>query len=195
MRASVADSERPRPQIIENYHDFTPPKWLKGVIQDALDSVPANYLAGLKIIVLANKSALTRDQRRKRVWQQGRKHRLAEARGCYYPSTRSRPASIWIYADNILRPLPHWFVRLPICAVMVVADVLFHEVGHHIHNVHQPVYQGKENVADYWAKKLSRAFGRRRYWYAMPLLYPVGTGVNLVRKIKKKLFPKLQRSR
>jgi len=78
---------------------------------------------------------------------------------------------------------------------MVVADVLFHEVGHHIHNVHQPVYQGKENVADYWAKKLSRAFGRRRYWYAMPLLYPVGTGVNLVRKIKKKLFPKLQRSR
>jgi hypothetical protein len=193
MRTSVADSERPRPQIIENYHDFTPPAWLKGVIEDALNSVPENYLAGLKTVVLTNESALTRDQRRQKVWHRNKAHRLSDARGVYWPSTNIRPASVWLFVDNIMRPLGAWYFRIPISGAIEFGEILFHEIGHHIHAVHRPVYEGKENVAENWSRKLLRRFCRRRYRYAMPLLYPLAAVLNLVLKVAKRVFPSVKR--
>lgn len=183
--------ERARPQIVENYHDFVPPAWLKRVIEDALNSVPQKYLAGLKTVVLANKTALTRDQRRQKIWSRKKKYQLAEARGAYYAATRSRPASVWLFADNILRSMPAWYFRMPIFGVAEFAEVLFHEIGHHIHAVHKPVYDGKENVAEDWSGKLWGRFARRRYWYAMPVLYPIATAINIAKRIKKKVSRKV----
>ncbi|MGB7022770.1 MAG: hypothetical protein WBD73_03150 [Candidatus Acidiferrales bacterium] len=183
--------ERARPQIVETYRDFAPPPWLKTIIEKALDSVPANYLAGLKTVVLTNKSALSRDQRRQKIWQRSKTHRLAEARGAYYRATRSRPASVWLYVDNIMRPFGPWYFRVPIAGVTEFAEVLFHEIGHHIHTVHKPVYDGKENVAEDWSKKLLRRFCRRRYWYAVPVLYPLATTINIARRIQKKVSRKI----
>ena len=180
-----AKPERPRPQIVENYRDFAPPPWLKTIIERALDSVPANYLAGLKTVVLTNQSALTRDQRRQKIWQRSKTHRLADARGAYYRATRSRPASVWLYIDNIMRPLGPCYFRVPIVGVIEFTEVLFHEIGHHIHTVHKPVYDGKENIAEDWSKKLLGRFVRRRYWYAMPVVYPIATAFNLAKKIKR----------
>jgi hypothetical protein len=34
------------------------------------------------------------------------------------------------------------------------SDVLYHEIGHHIHAEHKPVHEEKENVADDWSHKL-----------------------------------------
>ena len=68
---------------------------------------------------------------------------------------------------------------------------MFHEIGHHIHAVHKPVYDGKENVAEDWSKKLLRRFCRRHYWYAVPVLYPLATAINIGRKIKKKVSRKI----
>jgi hypothetical protein len=187
----ATEAKRPRPQIVENYHDFVPPAGLKRFIDEAMTTVPVNYLVGLKTIVLTNSSALTRDQRRQKIWQRGKTHRLAEARGAYYRATRSRPASVWLYVDNIMRPLGPWFFRVPIVGGIEFAEVLFHEIGHHIHAVHKPVYDGKENVAEDWSKKLLRRFCRRHYWYAVPVLYPLATAINIARKIKKKVSRKI----
>ena len=181
----TSKAQHTRPQIVENYRDFVPPAWLKKIIEKALDSVPPNYLAGLKTVVLTNKSALTRDQRRQKIWQRSKTHRLAEARGAYYSATRSRSASVWLYVDNIMRPLGPWYFRVPIVGVIEFAEVLFHEIGHHIHAVHKPVYDGKENVAEDWSEKLLGRFVRRRYWYVMPVAYPIATAFNLATKIKR----------
>jgi len=178
----TSKAKHTQPQIVENYRNFAPPPWLKTIIEKALDSVPPNYLAGLKTVVLTNKSALTRDQRRQKIWQRSKTHRLAEARGAYYSATRSRPASVWLYVDNIMGP---WYFRVPIVGVIEFAEVLFHEIGHHIHTVHKPVYDGKENIAEDWSKKLLGRFVRRRYWYAMPVVYPIATAFNLAKKIKR----------
>lgn len=159
----------PTPDIIENYRNFQPPAQFRRLLEELLGSVPAKYLKGLKSIVLCNSAALTRDQRRQKIWGRRRKYRLAEARGAYYRATNSRPATVWLFVDNILKPWPSWIFRIPIFCYADLGEVLFHEIGHHIHAAHIPVYDGKENVAEDWSRKLRGQFLRKRYWYLVPL--------------------------
>lgn len=48
-------------------------------------------------------------------------------------------------------------------------DVLYHEIGHHIHAEHRPVHEQRENVAEDWSSKLMRNFYRKHYWYIFPV--------------------------
>jgi hypothetical protein len=162
-----------RPKIIENYRDFEPPPEVKEIISILLDCVSANYLRGLQAIILANQAALTRNQRRQKIWSRNRKIRLAEARGAYYRATGSSPAIVWLYVDNILKASPPWTLKIPLVRYAEFGEVLYHEIGHHIHAAHEPVHEGKENVAENWSKRLRRQFFRRRYWYLVPFRYPM----------------------
>src|SRR5580765_8671393 len=78
---AARDRQSMRPEIVENYKDFEAPANFRKLLDDLLEAVPAKYLVGLKTIVLANQSALTRDQRRQKIWSRNRKVRLKEARG------------------------------------------------------------------------------------------------------------------
>jgi hypothetical protein len=97
-----------KPEIVENYKDFEPPERFRTLVDQLLLAVPPHYLAGLKTIVLTNQSALTRDQRRQKIWGRRRMYRLAEVRGAYYEATRSRPASVLLLVDNVVKGLPPW---------------------------------------------------------------------------------------
>jgi hypothetical protein len=184
---TAQDEGRVRPEVVENYRDFEPRANFRKLLEDLLDAVPPKYLVGLKTIVLANQSALTRNQRRQKIWSRNRKIRLAEARGSYYRATESSPATVWLYVDNILRSEDPWFGRLPILCYYALATVLYHEIGHHIHAVHKPIFEGKEEVAEDWSKKLFGRFCRLRYWYLRPLVYPIWLLIELVRRIKRKI--------
>jgi hypothetical protein len=179
------DVAKSRPEIVESYRDYQPPVEIRKLVEDLLESVPSGYLAGLRTIVLTNQSALTRDQRRQKIWGRNRKYRLAEARGAYYEATRSRTASVWLLVDNILKWEPRWVLRAPLLRYEALSTVLYHEIGHHIHAVHRPIYEGKENVAEDWSRNLSRRFYRRRYWYLMPLAYPASLILRIAKRIKK----------
>ncbi len=168
----VGEGTNSAPEIVENYRDYTPSVDVKKIVSELLTSVPTGYLVGLKRIVLTNRLSLNRDQRRKKTWQQGRKHQFATSLGAYYRATRSQPACVWLFVDNILEPLPSWLPRMPMVCYSIIGDVLYHEIGHHIHRVHKPVYEGRENVAEDWSRKLGRAFFRKRYWYLVPV-FPV----------------------
>jgi hypothetical protein len=174
-----------RPEIVESYRDYQHPVEIRQIVEDLLESVPSKYLAGLTTIVLTNRSALTRDQRRQKIWARNSKYPLAEARGAYYEATRSRPASVWLLVDNILKQEPPWALRAPLLRYNALSSVLYHEIGHHIHAVHRPIYEGKENVAEDWSRKLSRLFYRRRYWYLIPVAYPALLIFKLAKRIKK----------
>src|SRR5882724_13267166 len=180
---AARDQQSIRPEILENYKDFEPPSNFRKLLDDLLEAVPAKYLVGLKTIVLANQSALTRDQRRQKIWSRNRKVQLKEVRGCYYRATRSSPATVWLYVDNILRSEVPWFRRMPILRYEALGTVLYHEIGHHIHAVHKPVYEGREDVADEWSKKLFGRFVRLRYGYLRPILYPVRLLLRLGKQI------------
>jgi hypothetical protein len=161
------------------------------MVDDLLDAVPPKYLVGLKKIVLTNQSALTRDKRRQKVWSRKKMYRLAESLGSYSRAWKSSPAMVWLYVDNIVKALPSWALRVPFLRYVTVGDVLYHEIGHHTHAVHRPVYDGKENVAEDWSRRLSRRFLRKRYWYLMPVLYPVALLLRFGKRIRKSLRPKV----
>jgi hypothetical protein len=179
------------PQIIENYRDFAPPRQVRPLIEDLLSTVPPHYLVGLKTVLLTNRNALTRDQRRQKVSGRKGKYSLAEARGAYYRPTRSSPAYVLLLIDNILSPWPSWILRVPYFRYMTLAEVLYHEIGHHIHALHQPVHDGKENVAEDWQRKLNRVFHRKRFWYLRPLIYPAGKIVRFI--LKSATYKKLEK--
>jgi len=174
-----------RPEIVEDYRDYHPPVGIKQLLDDLLEAVPSKYLKGLTTIVLTNKSGLTRDQRRQKIWGRNRKYPLAEARGAYYEATRYRTASVWPLLDNILQHEPPWVLRAPLLRYNALSSVMYHEIGHHIHAVHRPIFEGKENVAEDWSRNLSRLFYRRRYWYLMPVAYPVSLILGMAKRIKK----------
>jgi len=173
---------RTLPQIVENYRDYEPPRQLRGLIEDLLADVPAKYLVGLKTILLTNRKALSRDQRRQRVPVRKGVFPLAQALGAYYKATRSRPAYVLILVDNTLSSWPTWVLRAPLFRYWALSNVLYHEIGHHIHQAIEPVYDGKENVADKWMGKLGSRFTRRHYWYLRPITYPAGKILKLMTK-------------
>ena len=126
---------------------------------------------GLKTIILTNKAGMTRDKRRQKVWSRNRKILFADALGSYSAATRSSPASVSLYVDNIVDSDPDWFRRLPVFGHGTLAHVLYHEIGHHIHRTIRPVYKGKEDVANDWSGKLWGNFCRKHYWYIFPFLW------------------------
>ena len=50
-----------------------------------------------------------------------------------------------------------------------VGEVIFHEVGHHIHTTKVAEHKDRERVARRWGGRLCGRYYIRRYWYLMPL--------------------------
>jgi hypothetical protein len=90
--------------------------------------------------------------------------RFDEAAGLYHPAFNGKPAWIEIFVDNTLRGWESgWWLRIPLIREGKLADVLFHEIGHHIHFTCRPEYREKEDVADVWLVRLRRNYTRKRF--------------------------------
>src|ERR1700687_2258312 len=157
------------PAIVESYRDFEPPSNFRRLIETLLLYVPPKHLIGLQTIVLTNRSGLTRAKRRQKVWSRNRKILLADASGFYSRATKSSPATVWLYVDNLARNAG-WMLRVPFLCYLMTSDVLYQEVGPHIHTVKKPIHEEREDVAQDWSGKLYADFVRKRYWYIYPLL-------------------------
>lgn len=83
-------------------------------------------------------------------------------------------------------------VALGVDSKLSILETFFHELGHHIHRVHRPKYEGPENIADKWSKKLSGKFMRDRYWYLFPLAVPISLILGIGKDIAK-LFRRMRR--
>lgn len=170
MVTSPQISESTCPNVVESYHDFQPPTNFRQTIETLLRYVPPKYLLGLKTIVLTNQAGLTRKKRKQRMWSRNRKVRVAECLGSYQHASKSSPAAVWLYVDNIVESGINWWNRVPVLRYVVASSALYHEIGHHIHAAHRPVHEEKENVAEDWSGKLTRHFYSKHYWYLYPFL-------------------------
>jgi hypothetical protein len=173
------------PEIVENYRDFEPPPNFRKMTEELLDSVPQKYLNGLKTITLTNRTALSRKQRQQELWSRNSKVALADCLGTCQHATKSSNAVVCLYVDNILQSWPPWIWRIPVIRYQLIWKVLYHEVGHHIHAVHKPIFEGRENVAETWEKKLGKDFFRKRYWHLVPVVYVLGIFLRLGERAKK----------
>jgi len=172
-------------EVIESYDNYVPLFAVRPLVEEMLGVVPARYLAGLKRIVLTNTKEFTRRRRRSWTRSRGRKVQLVNCRGAYHPRTTNNLAWIEIFVDKTIdESLPRLFLRLPVVRDHLLSDVVYHEVGHHIHHTVEPEHREEEDVADYWKLQLSRRFFPSKYWYLKPLAYSLHAAGYAVRRIK-----------
>ena len=181
----------PGPLIIVAFQNYTAPFNAERAVRRMLRDVPPKFLHGLHTVVLTNVSALSREERDRKTWGR-RRVALRDALGCYSQEWQGNPAHITILVDNLEKRWGRGWFRVGFIRDMQLSEVLFHELGHHIHHVHRPEYEGRENVAEKWSKRLAREFMRGRYWYLFPLFGPFALLVGLGEDVAK-LYRRIRR--
>ena len=167
--------------INEDYNNFVPCCNAHKSVDRLLSGVPRKYLSGLKMVVLTNAGGLSRGKRRQKTLSRKRKVAIRDCGGLYREKWMGRPAQIEIFVDNVVKNMPPLLLRIPFFCDLCFAEVLFHELGHHIHRTQVPEFAEREDVAENWGERLEHYVLRRQYWY---IFSPVRFVVLLVKRFK-----------
>jgi hypothetical protein len=159
--------------VVEAYRAFAMPSNVRTSVAELLAAVPPEFLTGLKRVVLTNSGALSGARKRGRSWSRGRKARHADVAGLYHAAWQGQAAWIEIFVDRTLDGPPRWLLRLRLVRNLLLAFTLFHELGHHIHEVQRPEHKEQEAAADEWRHRLSRDYVRREHPLAWFVLRPI----------------------
>ncbi|MGB6728791.1 MAG: hypothetical protein WBE74_23060 [Terracidiphilus sp.] len=152
-----------RPRVVEQYSGYTQPFDVKSAVERMVASVPPKFLVGLSEVVLTNTAGLPRRRRRSVTKSRGKKLKIIQAAGLYHASINNRPAWIDIFVDRTLvgwRKGGFWWL-LP--RELELQEIVFHEIGHHIHEAIRPEFRECEDVADVWKLHLSRSYFRKQH--------------------------------
>jgi hypothetical protein len=164
----------------EFYNDYVPPRYVFKTVRTLLNSIPEKYVRGLDCVVLTNQSGLPRRDRLGKTTSRKRRLPQSSVAGRYHPAWQGKLPWIEIFVDKICTEPPNggglirrWLGTLPLTREFLLGRVLFHEVGHHAHATVAPEHREKEDVADAWARRLSKNFIRNKYWYLVPVRKPM----------------------
>ena len=170
-------------EICESYKDFSPPSWVHKSVTRLIEGVPDNYLAGLHSVTLTNVDGLNHSRRRQKTISRKRKVAVRECRGLYHYKWQGKPAHIELFVDQIIHRWPLIVLKVPLFQDLLLADVLYHEVGHHIHKTTAPEHREREDVAENRQKKLGRDYFRQKYKWLKPFRMILKPIVALLLKI------------
>jgi hypothetical protein len=137
-------------------------------VTSVLANIPGVYLVGLQRIVMTNATGLSRSRRRKKTRHRGQTRNSIEALGSYHQPWQGQPGYIELLVDNIIAQCPK-AMRIPPIRDALFSDVIFHEIGHHVHTTRAREFREREDVADDWAFCIGRRYFRRKGWYLIPL--------------------------
>jgi hypothetical protein len=173
------------------YHEYQPPFDVERAVRRMIKLTAPEHLAGLRTIVLRNSAGLNHERRRSKTLARKRKIAVAKCRGLYHQRWKGEPAWIEIFVDNVFRDCPKWLLWLAIFREHFLGDVVFHELGHHVHFAKAPEQREREDVADKWKRRLARSYFRKRFWYLLPIIIPL---VKLVKVVvpRRHLYPSKQ---
>jgi hypothetical protein len=156
----------PRPKLVTYFHEYRPPFDVCPLLSRMLRSVPPEYLVGLDSVVLTSTDSLSRKRRRSKTKSRKRTVKVAKTRGLYHYAQEGKTAWIEMFVDRIFEGWEGGFwLKLPPVRDFLLAPVLFHEIGHHIHATIRPEFQEKEDVADRWQVKLETIYYRKERPY------------------------------
>jgi hypothetical protein len=140
------------------------------IVDRLLASVPAASCVGLTEVVLTTAGTPSRGRRRGRLSVHGRRRRTRHVLALYHGSGPAGPAWIEVFVDRILAGVPRVVLRMPPARDLLFAWVVFHELGHHVHQHVGSAPGDPETVADDWAAQFTVMFIHQRYPYLVPLL-------------------------
>lgn len=159
-------------EIVAQYHNYTPPVDVYRSVRVLLKYVPAEHMARLRLIVLTNSEEVGRRIQGK-IFSDKDRVRPADCSGLY------SNGRVLLLVDRILAQYPEAFFLIPPFKTFVIAEVLYHEIGHHIHRLQQPGYRtDKETIAEEWKEKLLQRFLIQRYWYLAKVMQPLRPVIN-----------------
>jgi len=153
--------------VQEAYKDYEPPRWVRPTVERLLASAPAAYLSNIQAIVLTDAASQNAGKTHR---MKGRKFDRRASRGFYHPQQTGSAASIHIVIDNVIAAAPVPFLLFfRLFREQLLADVLFHELGHHLDVTVGASAPGGEAAAEDWRRSLTRTYFRRRYWWLRPI--------------------------
>ena len=124
--------------------------------------VPEEHLNGLHTIAVTN-SAYVREALKGKITREKERFRPADCRGLY------GDGQIWLILDQIFEA--EFFMIIPAIKTIFIGEIMYHEIGHHIHAMAQPGFRkDKEAFADEWKDTMMQTFLRQRYWYLLGVL-------------------------
>jgi len=116
---------------------------------------------------------------------------MAKARGLYHPEWHNNQAWIEIFVDNTLIGWETgWSLKFSFLREGKIADVFFHEIGHHIHFTTRPEYREKEDVADIWKVRLEKSYLRRRRPTLRLIFFPLRPLTRFIQNVLSKWMVK-----
>jgi hypothetical protein len=144
------------------------PRNIEKKVSRLLSHVPSECLVGLGEIVIVHRSA----QKKK-----------GEALGLYIPANRKEAPRIELAVDNIYESTPKVVFYLPFLERFLLANVLFHEIGHHRQFIDPRMKKKKlEDHAESFARKMIK---KDFYWWIV-ILRPL---FRLRKRIRRGKFP------
>lgn len=170
------------PPIHENYRGYTPPRGVRPTVERLLSGLPAHCVSGLQAVVLTNSNAMAKGSAGR---QNGRKVRRNQCLGFYHAPRSGTGAWIEVAVDNILADwrMPPLLLRIPFILELILAETLFHEIGHHLDHTVGSAARPGEPAAKAWSKRLHATYFPVRYGYLRPLF-------RLAKVIIKRKLPK-----
>lgn len=150
--------------IKEDFSAYVAPPWVASTVLRLVQSIPPTHLIGLASVVLTESATTVKVKMRRRA---GRKYSPKDRLGFYRPAW-GEGALIYLIVDNILAHEGDAWLQAKRDAMS--ADVLFHEVGHHLNAKMGLIARDEEASAEAWSLKLWRLHIRRRYSFLIPLV-------------------------
>jgi hypothetical protein len=153
-------------EIIENYKDHVAPAYVRQSIERLVSSLSPEHIGGLQSIVLTNSGAVGSGKTHR---IRGRKYRRNACGGFYHHATQTDRAWIEIIVDTTIPPLPRLLTFFRAVPDLLLANSLYHEVGHHLDATIGSASRAGEAAAEDWRRRLTKIHTRKRYWYLVPL--------------------------
>jgi hypothetical protein len=135
--------------IREGYGAYVAPKWVRPTVERLLSSLDSSHVTGLSGIVLTDAVQSTNGG-------QGNRSQRQVTLGKYYRRRNGEPAWIELTVDEILKQFRAPFDKLQYSRDLVIARVLYHELGHHLHATRRGIGRAPESSAEAWQTRLSR---------------------------------------
>jgi hypothetical protein len=160
-----------RTKLITQFSGYLPTFDVTSVVYRMLESVPEEYLNGLNAVVLTNTSCLSRQRLKSKTKSRKRKVGIAQALGLYHSAWNGETAWVEIFVDQTLKNSTKSWFKPPFEKELLLAHVLFHEIGHHIHRTRRPEFREREDVAESWSEKLTAGYFQKKYPWMIVLVY------------------------
>jgi hypothetical protein len=154
--------EQIMPRVVAFFHEYRPQFDVCAVVSRMLRTVPPEYLVGLDSVVLTSMDTLSNQRRKSGTKSRRRTVRVAQTLGLYHHAHQGEGAWIEIFVDRVLARWEKGFwLKVPLIRDLLLAPVLFHEIGHHIHANFRPEFREREDVADNWKVKLETIYYKK----------------------------------